>query len=103
VPAITDQAGRLNAALIAKGRKAVTTDATGSIDIPMLLGSLQAIGMAMDARGPDGTGIITVTISRPGKAPGEHAILTSARGGSRTSAIAEAAIAALTDLPRGTV
>jgi hypothetical protein len=103
IPVVIDRAGRLNAALLAKGKKAVTTDAAGSIDIPMLLGTLQAIGMAIDASGPDGTGIITVTISKSGRAPGERSIAASVRGYSRSSAIVEAAIAALMDLPGGTV
>lgn len=98
-----ERAGRLNAALLAKGRIAVTTDATGSVDLPMLLGTLQGIGMSVEASGPDGAGVITVTIGRAGRAPGEHALMVSARSVSRTAAVVEAAIAAVTALPAGAV
>ena len=98
-PPDLDRAVRLNAALLAQGRLAVTTDATGCIDLPMLLATVQGIGMSVETRGPDGAGVITVTVGRAGRAPGAHAVLVSASSVSRTVAVVEAAIAALTALP----
>ena len=103
MPAITDLGGRLNAALLAQGRMAATTDATGVVDRTMLGATLQAIGMALEVGGPDGAGCSTAAISRPG-ADADHQgrpLAASARSVSRTSAIVEAAITALSDPPAG--
>jgi hypothetical protein len=101
LPALTDPAGRLNAALLARGRRAVTTDAAGGIDTAMMIATLQHMGMGLEVSGPDGGGYFTVAIRRPGGDPGGRAADASARSVSRSSAMVEAAIAALTDPPAG--
>jgi hypothetical protein len=95
-PMISDRTGRLNAALLAQGRQAVTTDATGGADIAMLRGSLEALGMALAVSAPDGAGYLTATISRRVSGPGGDPLVAAVRGVGRSAVMVEAAIAALT-------
>jgi hypothetical protein len=100
-PSTVDLSTRLNAALLAQGAKELTTNRTGSIDVPMLLGELRTLGMNMTHGSQDEAGLLTATISRPAGSGDEHVIATAARTGSWSSSVVEAAIAALKAEPPG--
>jgi|GEM_PF-2870087 hypothetical protein len=100
-PEATDQTFRFNAALLARGRRALTGDPTDRIALLMLRDALQALGMAMTCGNPEEAGHITATIIRPAGSRGERVIATSARTGRRWSSVVEAAIAALKAPPPG--
>lgn len=97
---IADQAGRLTDALEVHGRKAVTTDANGDVHIPWLIDTLEAMGMSLKTRGPDGTGLFTATISRTVHMQDQRLTAISVRNFSQSSAIVEAAIVMLLESTR---
>jgi hypothetical protein len=90
-----DRSGRLNAALIRRGAKSITTDATGSINLVMLIDEMRVLGMAMSTCLPNAQGIFKVHFVRQGAKRGDPAVQTPMQSVSRESAIVDAALAAL--------
>ena len=90
-----ERPGRLNAALNRRGAKSITTDATGSIDLPMLIDEMTSLGMAMSPCVPSADGLFRVHFVQPGANRGDPPVQTQTASVSRETAIVDAALAAL--------
>lgn len=94
-PSSLGRPGRLNEALVKNGGRAITTDATGGINIDMLIDVLRTMGMTMRTCMSNPTGHFYVVFSQRGAKRGDPCIESGAVAASRESAIVEATLAAL--------
>jgi hypothetical protein len=90
-----ERPGRLNEALLRRGAKAITTDATGSINLVMLIDEMASMGMILSSCELNGMGLYKATFILHGELHGDQPREALATAASRESAIADAAIAAL--------
>lgn len=90
-----ERPGRLNESLVRHGGLPITTDATGAINLTMLIDVLRDMGVTMRTCVSNPMGFYHVVFSQQGMKRGDHCVESAAVAPSRESAIAEAALAAL--------
>ncbi len=97
-PIHSDPLGRFNQALLDHGGKAVTTSATGGVDLPLLLVAMGRLEFTHSPAALQANGLYKAGFTHAGAARGDQPAVTEVESPSRESAIVEAATAALLKL-----
>jgi hypothetical protein len=90
-----DRASRINEALLSHGALAITTDASGGINLDMLIRVMRLMGISMVTCASNPFGFYHVVFSQQNARRGGQPTESSVVGSCKTSAVVDAALAAL--------